>query len=525
MKKPSPKKKQESYQGAILDDVPIKYPELFIGLVGPLGIDLDLIFQQLRKAFKYVGYDTQVIKLSAALEEIKGLPVKIYSSPEDKRIESLIKAGNTLREKVNSADALAILSMGQIREYRKKKKGDYTIPSERTAYILRSIKTKKEVETLRATYGENFFLISTYSHQENRKENLAKKIAHSHHRETDVQSYYSAAEKLIQTDSGEENDFGQGVIDAFPLADLFVQTDNKKELQHSIERFINTIFGYPFTTPTKDEFGMFQAFGVALRSSDLSRQVGAAILDDEGDIITLGCNEVPKFGGGIYWGNNVEQIDGRDHAFTGYDSSARMKEQLLAELIDRLKKTKFIIKKGSPRELADELLYGRKKKALQGTLVSNLLEHGRIIHAEMAAITDASKRGLSLSKATLYCTTFPCHICARHIIAAGVKRVVYVEPYPKSLAADLYKDSIRKDPSASPDNHLVFEPFVGISPRRYKDLLSALKRKEPNGDAKSWSGSEGKPRIKVIYPAYIHAEQKIIALLTDRMVRSKIHFS
>ncbi|MDN3612645.1 hypothetical protein QWZ16_23945 [Vibrio ostreicida] len=26
---------------------------------------------------------------------------------------------------------------------------------------------------------------------------------------------------------------------------------------------------------------------------------------------------------------------------------------------------------------------------------------------------------------------FPCHNCAKHIVASGIKRVVYVEPYPK----------------------------------------------------------------------------------------------
>ena len=43
---------------------------------------------------------------------------------------------------------------------------------------------------------------------------------------------------------------------------------------------------------------------------------------------------------------------------------------------------------------------------------------------------------------TLYTTTFPCHNCTRHIVAAGISRVVYVKPYPKSLAFQLHYDSI-----------------------------------------------------------------------------------
>ena len=39
----------------------------------------------------------------------------------------------------------------------------------------------------------------------------------------------------------------------------------------------------------------------SLKSVDLSRQVGAAISSVSGDIISIGCSEVPKFGGGNYW--------------------------------------------------------------------------------------------------------------------------------------------------------------------------------------------------------------------------------
>ena len=42
----------------------------------------------------------------------------------------------------------------------------------------------------------------------------------------------------------------------------------------------------------------------------------------------------------------------------------------------------------------------------------------------------------------MYVTTFPCHNCAKHIIAAGLERVVYLEPYPKSRAKTLYDEDI-----------------------------------------------------------------------------------
>jgi len=101
----------------------------------------------------------------------------------------------------------------------------------------------------------------------------------------------------------------------------------------------------------------------------------------------------------------------------------------------------------------------------------NIIEFGRAVHAEMAAICYAAKIGVSLKGAYLYCTTFPCHECARHIVASGVKRVVYIEPYPKSRVRELYPDSISIDKNGA-DSHVGFVPFVGVSPRLYLRLFS-----------------------------------------------------
>lgn len=46
----------------------------------------------------------------------------------------------------------------------------------------------------------------------------------------------------------------------------------------------------------------------------------------------------------------------------------------------------------------------------------------------------------SLDGCEMFTTTFPCHICAKHIIAAGIKAVYYIEPYEKSLAIELHDD-------------------------------------------------------------------------------------
>ena len=73
----------------------------------------------------------------------------------------------------------------------------------------------------------------------------------------------------------------------------------------------------------------------------------------------------------------------------------------------------------------------------------SLIEFSRSVHAEMHAIINAGKlNGEKIRGGTLFCTTYPCHNCARHIIAAGIEKVYYIEPYIKSKAPELHDDSI-----------------------------------------------------------------------------------
>jgi cytidine deaminase len=73
-------------------------------------------------------------------------------------------------------------------------------------------------------------------------------------------------------------------------------------------------------------------------------------------------------------------------------------------------------------------------------------------------------------------------MCARHIIAAGIERVVYIEPYPKSRAKRLYKRAIQVDQDREADHDAVkFDAFVGIAPSRFLDLFEMVKRKDGQG--------------------------------------------
>ncbi|CCZ95587.1 deoxycytidylate deaminase [Corallococcus sp. CAG:1435] len=63
------------------------------------------------------------------------------------------------------------------------------------------------------------------------------------------------------------------------------------------------------------------------------------------------------------------------------------------------------------------------------------------VHAEQNAIIQAARLGIVLDGATLYCTHQPCVICAKMIINAGIRRIVYKEGYPDEFATHLINEA------------------------------------------------------------------------------------
>ena len=63
------------------------------------------------------------------------------------------------------------------------------------------------------------------------------------------------------------------------------------------------------------------------------------------------------------------------------------------------------------------------------------------VHADQNAVIQASRFGINISGATLYCTHQPCVICAKIIINAGITRVVYKEGYPDEFSMQLFKEA------------------------------------------------------------------------------------
>jgi dCMP deaminase len=108
---------------------------------------------------------------------------------------------------------------------------------------------------------------------------------------------------------------------------------------------------------------------------------------------------------------------------------------------------------GFPRELDDDKnLYLDREEKLK-----------RIVHAEENAILNAARLGLSTLNTTLYIPFLPCNVCARSIIQAGVKRVVFREEDNDSLMAR-WKESFELSTTMLKDAGICMDSISTKSP-------------------------------------------------------------
>ncbi len=132
--------------------------------------------------------------------------------------------------------------------------------------------------------------------------------------------------------------------------------------------------------PSWDEYFMHLAFEVSKRSTCLRRAVGAVIVKDR-RILATGYNGVPT---------------GLQHC----EETGCLREQL-----------------GVPSGQRHEICRG--------------------LHAEQNAIIQAARYGTNIEGSSIYITTEPCAVCAKMLINAGIKEIVYATSYPDVLSEEL----------------------------------------------------------------------------------------
>jgi hypothetical protein len=145
-----------------------------------------------------------------------------------------------------------------------------------------------------------------------------------------------------------------------------------------------------------------------------------------------------------------------------------------------------------------------------------------------AIVSLARLGGAGLQNASLYTTTFPCHSCARHIVAAGLARVFYIEPYEKSLAKELHSDAIafetEQTTEASP-KRVEFLHFEGVAPRQFHNMFRAVGRKDSSGKFVSIKVQAAEKVVPEYLDNYQDFEKKAVEHLVEQLAKLTVHNS
>ena len=453
---------------------PERHP-LVLGFVGAIGTPWERILREFNESLRRFDYSTSTIHLSKLIDDLDYRPwgdLPERGSPE--YYERRMNAGDLLRVKTRNGSAMAALAVREIITQRSARNDCSSV-----AFILRSLKHPDEVTLMRHVYGRAFFLVGIACSIDERRHVLAESLSHF------AQSRADAERLIVRDESDPDNrEFGQNVRDTYSMSDVFVSGATGVDVSSDIDRFIDSVFGAPFLTPTPHEEGMRFAHVASLRSAAASRQVGAALVPVSGTPFVAGTNEVPRPGGGQYW--TSDSPDFRDFR-TGRDPNKVYINWVVQDLLERLRdhdwlSDGFRIKDGLELvELAFEA-ENSGSSVLGDARVAALIEFTRCLHAEQATIINAARSGVITQGAVLYTTTFPCHECAKMIIGAGIIEVHYIEPYPKNLVKELFRDMIDVSPSVESAKGLVdgkvpFHQFLGIAPQWYSEAFTAGERR------------------------------------------------
>ena len=215
-------------------------------------------------------------------------------------------------------------------------------------------------------------------------------------------------------------------------------------------------------TPTATEHAMAAASIAARRSAAPRGGVGACLIDELGEVLLLGTAEVPRFKGGHYWSESAD--DARDHAS---DPATKVRLATVKRLLTLLeyKETGAV----SLDEVAAQLLidFDRSDNARDvgtGDLASTFESLGRVVHAEMAVLCHAARRGQAVKGLTMCATASPCRQCLRHAVCSGIERIVYLGRRVSS-PPDFLADSVSTEPNAQ---RMALVAFEGIAPGAYE---------------------------------------------------------
>ena len=304
--------KDEGSQELVLKESSNEY---FFAVVGHAGSGTSVIAESLQDLLRQtlIGaekIEVEILKARTVIEawaRNKKLPLPTPGGAKRlSDVELLQNYGDEMRAELcgDKPDYAAVANqlVLSIRELRAKKVNVSLKPGEAVrpdgkprAYILDSLRHPDEVKLLRHLYQDAFVLIGVVCAERRRIERIMGKYEGAS--EADARLF-------MERDANAKEKHGQHVADAFHLSDYFIDnTVNRSgpsakhwDVPEKLSRLVKIIAHSELIRPNGEETAMYHAHSAQMQSACLSRQVGAALVDIEGNVVATGCERGSESG-------------------------------------------------------------------------------------------------------------------------------------------------------------------------------------------------------------------------------------
>lgn len=333
--------------------------------------------------------------------------------------------------------------------------------------VIDAIRNPYEAIFFKERYA-GFYLVSINTENDNRLAHLRSthKFSESQIKELDEKEYPS---KL----AGYSKFISQNIQKCIEISDIHIHNPRKEqfnnvELKCQLAWYVSLIQHPGLVMPTSIESCMQIAYTVKQSSGCISRQVGAAVTDEEFSVKSVGWNNTPQGQVPCLLRNAEDLLLGQDtYAYSEYERNDSKFREVLHGKFDKLRKSSLLEGRNLSfcfKDMQNEI-DGEKNQV-----------HTRSLHAEENAFLQVSKHGgMKLRNGILFTTASPCELCSKKAYQLGISKIIFIDPYPgiatrhtllvggNSPELQLYRGAVGRA------YHQLYQPIMP-----YKDELETL---------------------------------------------------
>lgn len=327
-----------------------------------------------------------------------------------------------------------------------------------TFIVLDAIRNPYEVLYFKERYAA-FYLLSVTTENNVRKNNLYKQdYKDSEIQKLDEEEYPKDSKSL------KKSYIEQDIQKCVELSDIYfynngTKTEDNFELKKQLIKFYSLILHPGLITPTPMERVMQIAYAAKMNSGCLSRQVGAAITNEDFSVKAVGWNTVPHGQTPCDLCNFNDLINKHDlSAFSDYELDNDEFRNYINKVNTEYKRNEFDLGGISLAFCFKDFYIGLKNQKNQ--------VHTRSLHAEENAFLQLAKYGSQgIEGGKLFTTASPCELCAKKSYQLGIKEIYYIDIYPGITEKHILGNGTRRP-------KMIF--FQGAIGRAYDNLYNPL---------------------------------------------------